>query len=115
MHVGKKKGQGRCGYAPGRESMAWVLCFEGFYLSLAGGNLRGGLRGGFQQNIHKFSRCAFSGLWFPVIGQHQGRGHWSLQLVPVSPSWSPCFSGPGDGMQLRPRCYLEGTDLCMQL
>ena len=41
-----------------------------FSLSLVGGNLRGG----FQQNIHQFSRCALSGSWSPLIGQCQGWG-----------------------------------------
>ena len=57
-----------------------MLCFSegelvlgplsrGYYLSLAGRNLRGGLRGGFQQNLHQFSRCVLSGSWSPLIGQ----------------------------------------------
>ena len=32
-----------------------------FSLSLAGRNLREGLRGRFQQNVHQFSRCVLSG------------------------------------------------------
>ena len=46
---------------------------QGFYLSLAGRNLSGGLWGGVRQNIQQFFRCALSGLWSPLIGQNQGR------------------------------------------
>ena len=55
-----------------------VPCLKAF-ISPAGGNLRGGLRGGFKQNIHQFSRCSLSGSWSPMIGQCQGRvfSHYS--------------------------------------
>ena len=36
-----------------------------FYLSLAGRNFRGVLRGEFQQYSHQFSRCVLSGLGVP--------------------------------------------------
>ena len=53
--------------------VGWVLCLEFLSLSVAGGNLRRGLRrGGFQQNI--FSRCALSGWWAPPMAQCRGRG-----------------------------------------
>ena len=53
-----------------RGSVLWVLCHKAF-LSLAGGNLRGGLRGGFQQHTHQFFGCVLSGAWSPLIGQLQ--------------------------------------------
>ena len=52
------------------------------FLFFAGMNLRGGLRGGFQQNIHQFSRCSLSGLQFPLIGQCQGRGSLVIAASP---------------------------------
>lgn len=106
MLVGDEDGQEqRHGGAPGRVSERWVLCLEGFYLSLASGNLRGCLKGGFQQNIHQLSRCALSGSWPLRIGQQQSWGHWSLQLVLESSPWFCYFSEPRAGIQLRPRCY----------
>ena len=42
-----------------------------------------------------------------LIGQWQGRGLQSLQLVLAQPTWFCCFSGPGAEIQLRPRCYLQ--------
>ena len=59
--------------SPEEEKMLWALCLGGF-LSLAGRNFREGLRGGFQQNIHQFSRCALSGSQSLFIGQCQGKG-----------------------------------------
>ena len=53
--VGEEEGMAQA--APQRESVAGSFALR--LLSLAGGNLRGGLRGGFQWNIHQFSRCAF--------------------------------------------------------
>ena len=44
----------------------FVLSVLSFF---AGLTLRGVLRGGFQQNIHQFSRCALSGSWSLLIGQ----------------------------------------------
>ena len=79
--------------APQREKgefVPCVLCLQASFslptLSLPGRNFRGGLRGGFQQNIHQFSRCALLGSWSPPIGQCQGRGSLALQLVLVSPA-----------------------------
>ena len=72
---GKKKGKGNAQVCSQEGEYLWGdLCLESFYFSLAGGNLRGGLSGGFQQNIHQFSRCVLSGSWSPPLGQHQGRG-----------------------------------------
>ena len=47
------------------ESALWVLCPEAF-LSLLQAGILGEVSGG-------FSRCALSGSWSPLIGQHQGR------------------------------------------
>ena len=81
----------------------------GFCLFLAGRNLRGGLRGGIQQNIHQFSRCALPGSWSALIGQWQGRESLVIAVGSgISPTWFCSFSGPGDETQLRPRCYLWG-------
>ena len=55
-----------------------------FYLSLAGGNLRGGLRGGFQWNIHQFSRSSLSGSWSPPTGQFLGHCSGSWHGPPAS-------------------------------
>ena len=69
---------------PKREGMhSGPFVLRVFNLSLAGGNLREDLRGRFQQNIHQFSRCAFSELWSLLIGQCQGR--W----------WLVTAAGPG--------------------
>ena len=46
--VGEEGGKGMARAAPLRESAFWVLCLKGFYLSLAGRNLKGDLKGGFQ-------------------------------------------------------------------
>ena len=83
---GKQKGKGKvCGPAPQRERdgahMHWVLPFMCF-ISLAGDNLRGGLRGGFQQNIHSFSRCALLGQWSLLIGLLQVRGSLVIAAGP---------------------------------
>ena len=66
---------------PQRESMCWVLRLEAFVF-LAGGNLRGGLRGGFQQHTHQFFRCVLSGAWSPLIGQLQDWGSLFIAVVP---------------------------------
>ena len=61
--VGAEEGKGNGAGCSQRESVCTgsfvlrTLCLGPFYLPLAGGNLRGGLRGGF----HHFSRCALSG------------------------------------------------------
>ena len=76
MKVKKMKeggGKGMAEASPQRERVLTGSFVLRFYLSLAGGNLRGGRRGGFQPNIHRFSRCAFPGCWSPLIGQCQGR------------------------------------------
>ena len=39
----------------------------------------------------------------------------SLQLVLPSLTWVCCFSGPAAETQLRPRCHLQGCDLCIWL
>ena len=61
----------------------------GFHLILAGRNLRGGHRGGFQQNIHQFARCALSGSGSLLMGQCWGSAlgcppslaaFWGLEL-----------------------------------
>ena len=83
----------------------------GFYLSLEGGNLRGRLRGGFQQTSSAFQVCPFrvlasSGCSVPGQG-----GPSSLQLVLASPTWVCCFPGPGAETKLRPWCHLWGGDL----
>ena len=94
--------------------MAWAAPKrESFSLSLAGGDPRGGLRGGFQQNTHQFSRCALSGSWSPLIGQCQSRGSIVIAAGPCFQLRSPGFSaflGPGAEIQLRPRCCLQGGD-----
>ena len=72
-----------------------------FSLSLAGGNLRGGLRGGFQQSNPQFSQWALSGLWSPLIGY--------CHFLAFSNCFC-CSSWPGAETQLRSRCYLHGGD-----
>lgn len=49
------------GMLPGGKAFAGIFVLRVFLsLSLSGGNLRGGIRGGFQQNIHQFSPvCSF--------------------------------------------------------
>ena len=65
---------GNCvGCSPEGACTHWVLCLEAFMSLLQAGNFRSGLRGGFQQNIHQFSRCAFSGFWSPLFSRGQGR------------------------------------------
>ena len=106
---GKRRERQRCGCAP-RKYGTGSFVLRGF-ISHTGGNFRGSLKGCFQQNIHQFSRCALSGSWSPLIGQCQGMGHQSQQLVLALPTWFCCFSGPGDDTQLRPGCYLQGGNL----
>ena len=66
MRVGKERGVRR----RERNGTGYSFIFlESFYLSLAGRNPRGGPSGGFQQNIHQFSRCVLSGSWSPLTGQ----------------------------------------------
>lgn len=70
----------------------------GFYLFLAGGNLRGGFQ---QNNIHPFSRCAPSGSWSPLIGHCQG---WGSLVIAAGPGFSHrfcCFLG----LELKYRCW----------
>lgn len=55
-----EEGAGRFWCAPRKESQCWILCLEAF-ISLAGRNLRGGHKGGFQQNVHQFPKCAPQG------------------------------------------------------
>ena len=80
----------------GREN-TWagnLVCgFMGFYLFSKGGNFRGGLREGLQQNIHQFSRCALSGSWSPPTGQLQGRGSLVIEVVLASPPGFAAFQG----------------------
>ena len=60
---GRRGSKGWYGMLPKREGMhSGPFVLRVFNLSLAGGNLREDLRGRFQQNIHQFSRGAFSGL-----------------------------------------------------
>lgn len=58
------KGNGRVYFRERALAGSFVLSL---YLSFAGGNLRGGLRREFQQNIHQFSGCAPPGPWSPLI------------------------------------------------
>ena len=82
--VGEEMGKGNGkGCSPGGKAGSQRLLSWGFYLSLAGGNLRRGLRGGFQQNIHQFSRCALSGSWSPSTD-------WSVAGVISHCNWSWC-------------------------
>ena len=74
---GKGNGAG-CSLRKGVCAGAFVLRL----LSLSGRNLRGGLRGGSQQNIHQFSRCALSKAWSPLVSTGAG-GHYHC-------SWSRC-------------------------
>ena len=64
--VGEEEGMAQA--APQRESVAGSFALR--LLSLAGGNLRGGLRGGFQWNIITSSGM-LSGSRCPLIGQRQ--------------------------------------------
>ena len=72
----------RSGGEIGEREWCWLLCRGSFVLSLfslslfslsLSQNLRGGLRGGFQQNIHQFSRRALPGSWSPLIGSVTGQ------------------------------------------
>ena len=64
--VGKEERNG-VGYSLEKEYVCWALCLEAF-LSLAGRNLRGDLRGGFSR-IFTSSPGALAGSWSPLIGQ----------------------------------------------
>ena len=67
--MGEEEGKGNgVGCPPEGEVKLGPLSY-GFNFFLEGGSLTGGLRGGFQQNIHQFSRWALSGSWSPLIGQ----------------------------------------------
>ena len=81
----KQRGKGIAWAAPQRESKLWVLHLEAF-IFLAGGNRRGDLRGGFQQNIYQFSRFALTGLWSPLIDHCQG---WVSLVIAVLPWHCP--------------------------
>ena len=61
----KKMGKGMIQTAPQRRNMCVGSFVLSFYLSLAGRNFRGVLRGEFQQYSHQFSRCVLSGLGVP--------------------------------------------------
>ena len=79
MHACQRRREGRRGEREWQRLLSEEECRLGFLslyfcLSLAGRNLRGGLRGGFQQNTHPFFRCAVSGSRSPLIGQCQSRG-----------------------------------------
>ena len=63
---GYEEGKGMALAVPQRGSTLPESFVLRLYLFLAGGNLRGGLRGGFQKNIHQFYRCALSGSWSPL-------------------------------------------------
>ena len=80
--------------APQRESPRWVLCLEVF-TSLSGGNLRGGLRGGFSKIFISFPRVPFRVL-DSTERSVPGQG------VSRDCSSSCSVSGPGAEMQLRP-------------
>ena len=58
----------------GRAHVCWVLCLQAFLSFFTGRTLRGGLKGEFQQNINKFSRCDLSRSLSPLISQWQVRG-----------------------------------------
>ena len=87
--------------------MGWLLSLEAF-LSLSGGNLRGGLKRGSQQSIHQFPRCVLSGSGSPLMGQRQSRGSLVIVVAPGVAHLVWCFSRPGAETPLRPRCHLWG-------
>ena len=78
-------GEGREGMAraaPQRESAGWGLCFVAFISLWQEGILGEFSGGGFQQNIHQFSRCALSGSWSPRTGQRPGGGSLVIEAGP---------------------------------
>ena len=108
MHAcGGRRGEREWRRLAPRRSTGWGLLLEG-YLSLAGGNLRGGLRGRISIEIYQLSRYVLSGLCSPLID-------WLIvdaagpEAAMVSLIWFGSFSGPRAEIQLKPRCYLQGV------
>ena len=67
--VGEEERNGTSCSPEGELRCARSFVLKLFSLSLTGGNLRGGLRGGLQLNIHQLSRFALLGSWSSLIGQ----------------------------------------------
>lgn len=116
----RKNGGGRCrcslesgvgagrGEGSGESEHAGPLAFRVLYLIAKGRDIRGGLRGASQQNIHQLPGCALSGSRSLLIGRRRGRGSWVIAAGPGvghGGLWFPCFPGPGAETPLRPGCH----------
>ena len=82
----------------------WLLCLEGFNLIFKDQYFRGD----FNRICTSFSRCVFSGLGFPLIGEHRVGGSSVIAAAPGITCWFCCFSGPGAETQQRLRYHLQG-------
>lgn len=86
MPVGEEEGEEEregngTGCSPEKEHKQH-LSLEAFITLSQAGILEEVSGGGFQPNIHQFSRCALSGLWSPLIGSCQRRGSWVTAAGP---------------------------------
>lgn len=89
-----RKGKG-VGALPGG-SLLWVLHLEGF----KGCERLGEVLGEDLRIFMSVSKRAPSRPWSPTDGSAQGA------ISPGMATWLCCFSGPGAGIHLKPRCYL---------
>lgn len=89
---------------PGGRAFAGIFVLRVF-ISLSGGILGGGIRVGFQQNIHQFFRCVLSGLWYLLVAHCQSRGSLVIATGNISDFQTKlCFL----------RDHLITLDLCKQ-